>query len=443
MELFKSLYEEFCAYIKVGDYMKNKIIIYAVLVLFLCSTAFGQKLSPAQQISDFDDLCSKLESVHPDLYLYQSKKEYENNKMKIKASMTDSIRISDFYFKIAPFIANIKDGHSMMLPPITSDFVSYVKKDGKTMPLRIKAVENVFVVDYPIVMNSGFNEGDTIFSINGVDSKDILKKAYDLWGSEKDNGIKEAAVNTYLSLLFWHMYRWDDSYVFMVKHGNTIEKKHLEGVPQSMAMKVRRERLSKNKPESFSCKFSSDYTQATLIIRNVYNEKALKEFCDSVFKEINYRKIPEIIIDMRNNTGGSSQCVERLISYFPHPEYVLYSKSQIKVSTYSKAYNKERHPEIYSQICNIPDGELFVVKESLIEDNRKEANLYRGKIIVLVNNKTYSGASSFAHVMNKLGIASVEGETGCPTVYFGNFLPFTLPNSKIDYYYITFAKFYE
>lgn len=442
MELFKSLYEEFCAYIKVGDYMKNKIIIYAVLVLFLCSTAFGQKLSPAQQISDFDDLCSKLESVHPDLYLYQSKKEYENNKMKIKASMTDSIKISDFYFKIAPFIANIKDGHSMMLPPITSDFVSYVKKDGKTMPLRIKAVENVFVVDYPIVMNSGFNEGDTIFSINGVDSKDILKKAYDLWGSEKDNGIKEAAVNTYLSLLFWHMYRWDDSYVFMVKHGNTIEKKHLEGVPQSMAMKVRRERLSKNKPESFSCKFSSDYTQATLIIRNVYNEKALKEFCDSVFKEINYRKIPEIIIDMRNNTGGSSQCVERLISYFPHPEYVLYSKSQIKVSTYSKAYNKERHLEIYSQICNIPDGELFVVKESLIEDNRKEANLYRGKIIVLVNNKTYSGASSFAHVMNKLGIASVEGETGCPTVYFGNFLPFTLPNSKIDYY-ITFAKFYE
>lgn len=442
MELFKSLYEEFCAYIKVGDYMKNKIIIYAVLVLFLCSTAFGQKLSPAQQISDFDDLCSKLESVHPDLYLYQSKKEYENNKMKIKASMTDSIKISDFYFKIAPFIANIKDGHSMMLPPITSDFVSYVKKDGKTMPLRIKAVENVFVVDYPIVMNSGFNEGDTIFSINGVDSKDILKKAYDLWGAEKDNGIKEAAVNTYLSLLFWHMYRWDDSYVFMVKHGNTIEKKHLEGVPQSMAMKVRRERLSKNKPESFSCKFSSDYTQATLIIRNVYNEKALKEFCDSVFKEINYRKIPEIIIDMRNNTGGSSQCVERLISYFPHPEYVLYSKSQIKVSTYSKAYNKERHPEIYSQICNIPDGELFVVKESLIEDNRKEANLYRGKIIVLVNNKTYSGASSFAHVMNKLGIASVEGETGCPTVYFGNFLPFTLPNSKIDYY-ITFAKFYE
>lgn len=93
--------------------------------------------------------------------------------------------------------------------------------------------------------------------------------------------------------------------------------------------------------------------------------------------------------------------------------------------------------------CNIPDRELFVVKESLIEDNRKEANLYRGKIIVLVNNKTYSGASSFAHVMNKLGIASVEVETGCPTVYFGNFLPFTLPNSKIDYYTQLYTLLYQ
>lgn len=66
-------------------------------------------------------------------------------------------------------------------------------------------------------------------------------KRHMIFGDQKkDNGIKEAAVNTYLSLLFWHMYRWDDSYVFMVKHGNTIEKKHLEGVPQSMAMKVRR-----------------------------------------------------------------------------------------------------------------------------------------------------------------------------------------------------------
>lgn len=75
---------------------KGFIILYCLLLLSY-SVSFGQQLSPAQQIADFDTLCVKLEYVHPDLYLYQSREEYENNKTTIKSSMTDSISISDFY----------------------------------------------------------------------------------------------------------------------------------------------------------------------------------------------------------------------------------------------------------------------------------------------------------------------------------------------------------
>lgn len=421
--------------------MNKRIIINCSLLLF-CSVSFGQKLSPAQQMADFDTLCTKLEYVHPDLYLYQSREEYENNKIKIKSSMTDSISISDFYLKIAPFMANIKDGHSMMLPPITNDLIANAKKDGKTMPLRIKVSGDFFIVDYPVIDNSMVCEGDTILGINGIHSKDILGRMYSLWGSEKGNGIKEGSVNAYWSPLLWYMYRWGESYEFTIKRGDKMEEIRLEGVPQSVAIKVIKERQSQKKPESFSCCFSSDFTKATLTIRNVFQETELKVFCDSVFKEINRRKIKDIIIDLRNNTGGSSKCVDRLISYFPHPDYSLYSKSQLKVSAYSKAYNKDRHPEIYSQICNLPDGGLFVIEATPVKSNLKEANLYHGKTTILVNNKTNSGASTLAHTMKRLGIARVKGETGCPDVYFGNYLHFTLPNSKIDYY-ISFSKFYE
>lgn len=77
----------------------NKRFIINCLLLLSCSVSFGQKLSPYQQMADFDTLCAKLEYVHPDLYLYQSREEYENYKTKIKSSMTDSISISDFYLK--------------------------------------------------------------------------------------------------------------------------------------------------------------------------------------------------------------------------------------------------------------------------------------------------------------------------------------------------------
>lgn len=54
--------------------MKKIFIIYCLLLLPWGSISFGQKLSPVQQMVDFDTLCAKLECVHPDLYLYQSKK---------------------------------------------------------------------------------------------------------------------------------------------------------------------------------------------------------------------------------------------------------------------------------------------------------------------------------------------------------------------------------
>lgn len=77
--------------------MRLKIIINCILVLLgVVTPVFGQQSSPAQQMADFDTLCAKLEYVHPDLYLYQSREEYENDKTKIKSSMTDSIYILSY-----------------------------------------------------------------------------------------------------------------------------------------------------------------------------------------------------------------------------------------------------------------------------------------------------------------------------------------------------------
>lgn len=419
-----------------------KSIIIFLFLAFTFYPVFGQRLSLKQQRADFDTLCSKLEYIHPDLHLRQTKEEYDARKSQIRTSFTDSASVSDFYLKVAPFMASIKDGHSMMLPPITEELITHAKNDGKTMPLRIKATGNVFVVNYPVTNDTQICKGDTILSINGIRSKDILSGMYSLFASEKGNAIKEYAISSYLTPLFWHMYQWSESYLFSVKRGNKVWEEKLNGIPQSKALSVIKVKQSNIKPANFTYQLSCNQSKATISIPNVYQELELKQFCDSVFKDINDKKIPELVIDVRNNTGGSSRCVERLISYFPHPDYTLYSKSQIKVSSYSKAYNKKRHKGIYDQMCNLPNGNLFVIKDTSIKGNKTETNLYQGKITILVNDKTYSGASTFAHKMHKFGIAKIEGETGCPNVYFGNFLPFTLPNSKIEYF-ITFTKFFE
>ena len=364
--------------------IKNFLNLF-ILFILVCNSSFGQKLSKEEQQADFDTLCNKLERVHPDLYMYQTKEEYNRLKHQTKASFTDSLSISDFYLRIAPFMASIRDGHTMMIPPFTKELISHAKSsNGNTMPLRIKATGNEFIVDYPIISKTQICSGDTILCINGNKSKDILNKLYVLFASEKGNSIKETSINAYLSPLLWYMYRWNKSYPFTIKRGNRTWEEQLNGVSQSEALKVIKAKQGKVYSANFNYQLSPEGRKATITIPNFYQETELKQFCDSVFADIKDKKIQELIIDVRNNSGGSSQTVKRMISYFPHSDYTLYSKAQIKVSAFSKAYNKKRHKDIYDEICNLPDGSLYEMKESEIKGNKAKTLEYSGKVTILV-----------------------------------------------------------
>ena len=215
----------------------------------------------------------------------------------------------------------------------------------------------------------------------------------------------------------------------------------MNGISQIDAFPVLKAQLGKSLPQ-FVYTLSPDKQTATLQIMNLYQLPQLKQFCDSVFSVINREHVPNLVIDVRNNKGGSSAGVDMLLSYLSHDAYTLYIKTDLKISSYSKRYNEQKHPETYEEIKNLPDGSLFAIRDSFVEGNRDKADIYKGAVTVLVNESTYSGASTFASAIKKSHAGKVLGETGCPTVYFGNYMSFTLPNSRLEYY-ISLNKFYE
>ena len=236
--------------------------------------------------------------------------------------------------------------------------------------------------------------------------------------------------------------KWESrEYNFTIKRGKKIWKESLDGISQIDAFPVLKARLGKSLPQ-FVYTLSPDKQTATLQIMNLYQLPQLKQFCDSVFSVINREHVPNLVIDVRNNKGGSSAGVDMLLSYLSHDAYTLYIKTDLKISSYSKRYNEQKHPETYEEIKNLPDGSLFAIRDSFVEGNRDKADIYKGSVTVLVNESTYSGASTFASAIKKSHAGKVLGETGCPTVYFGNYMSFTLPNSRLEYY-ISLNKFYE
>lgn len=419
--------------------MKN-IIKGLLLYLLFTSTINAQTINVQQQKEDFDTLCHRLEQVHADLYLYQSPETYQHKKDSISDLLNKDRSLSDFYLTIVPLVASIRDGHTMLMPPATKERMDFLNNGGLTLPLRLKSNNGRLLVDFPLTTTS-IVENDEIVSINGIAVSILLDKFYALLGTEQTNAIKDATLTPYISTLLWYIYGWGDEYHFTVKRDSQIWEETLKGITQADVMTIMRARPNAQTPQ-FSYTLSADKQTATLQILNFFQLPQLKQFCDSVFTEINTKRIPFLIIDVRNNTGGSSAAIDLLLSYLSHKTYTIYPKSELKVSPYSKAYHQKMHPEIYDAIKDLSDGLLYTMHGEPIPNNHDQPNTYQGKVTVLANEKTYSGASTFTHLVKMSDAGKVIGETGCPAIYFGNYLTFNLPHSNLQYY-VSFTKFYE
>ena len=121
--------------------MKTPSLI--LMTTILCNLSIpinAQILTSRQQKEDFDTLYSLLHQVHPDLFLYQTQKEFEKKHDSIYSSLNKERNLSDFYFIVSPFVASVKDGHTNFTIPATQDRIDYLNNGGLTLPLRLKIV---------------------------------------------------------------------------------------------------------------------------------------------------------------------------------------------------------------------------------------------------------------------------------------------------------------
>ena len=131
--------------------------------------------------SDIDFLHCKLERYHPQLYISKSELDYKFD--SLKSTINEPMTSREFYYKVAPVVASIKQGHSRLFQS-TKDFTSKEIKQykinsyGKT-PLA-KMNFGVFNDKLFVLGNDSWNKaispGTEVVSINGITTKQLLDK---------------------------------------------------------------------------------------------------------------------------------------------------------------------------------------------------------------------------------------------------------------------------
>ena len=178
---------------------------------------------------------------------------------------------------------------------------------------------------------------------------------------------------------------------------------------------------------------------------------------DSCFKEFDSLKTKTLIIDLRNNLGGSLDEIHYLTRYLEQEEFVFIneveSSTKIPITKaiwgtedkgFSFIYKLALSPilMIFEQFGSARNKDKIIYKHAGSKLSKPQKHNFKGNVYVLINGNSYSASSILSAYLQGSGIATIVGEE-CGGAYNGCVagIPkvITLPHSKL---YVSFGMLY-
>lgn len=166
--------------------------------------------------------------------------------------------------------------------------------------------------------------------------------------------------------------------------------------------------------------------------------KKYNEFLQKSFEKIKSKKIDEIIIDLRGNTGGAMQYA--IMAYFLEDgtnlgSYIIEKPRKAIESRYIKKMTPDfvKHRKASKTQKRLERKGKFDNGATLVENSNASLR-YSGKIIVITNEGTFSSAAMLACHLKTLCNAKIIGSPAGGSFYKGNAgtLKLHLPKSKFN-----------
>ena len=298
--------------------------------------------------------------------------------------------------------------------------------------------------------NNAIKKGDELLSINDIPIQDVIDEM-----NNSISGESEYVKNTMIEIasfpvMYWLLKEHKKSYYIKIKDKDDVT--HNLKIKAIRGLKYFSSRYEAD-PFQREFKFidSVAYIRpGTFANKNVnadisdtatFNNSEFVGFINSAFEEIYNQKAKDLIIDLRNNMGGSNTFSDKMLAYIADQPFRFCSKFSVKTSQSTKDFWVKMNDTILTvlkeEILSHDDGEIFEV-DIPYNEPRKDSLKFEGNVYVLINRYSYSQAVVTAAMVQDYGFGTLIGEVTAdiPTVY-GSAQQFRLPNTKLA---ITYPK---
>ena len=452
--------------------MKKFFNILGSLLLVSCTSVkeFNKKLEepiPSVKLKqDVDFANKKLQKFHPNLYWYITKNQLDYKFDSLKQTIKQPLKPSEFYLKLAPIIADVREGH-LRLVPLEKKLTKKETKKLKNQKGLLSRFNYVIQDNHLYLKDNAENVGNLkvgteLLKINDVPVAEILNKYRPLVTSDGYNTTYQKyslarRFNTYFTLEYGIL----DSVKIEAKLKDSIQnlvlkretKTKTEKKKEKQDQKLTQEKKTKGynpitKSFNRNLQFLAKDSSVAYIKIKSFSGTYSKKFYKETFATLKKAKTKYLIIDIRDNLGGSLAEINNLYTYFAKEKFKFIkdievsSRTSILSTDYLSNFPTLTKPlgvisyPLYMMFSVIStkkkDGKFYI--KDLFPSKKPKTNAYKGETYVLINGSSFSASSVISAKLKADHLATLVGEeTGGANdgTVAGIYTTQKLPNSKM------------
>ena len=357
--------------------------------------------------ADFHQVTSAIEQRTPNPFYMCGKASYDSMKLKIDKSLNKPLSPVQFYQKLSPLLTLLNDGHFQLF--IGDGILKQLENDNPKLyfPFSVFIDGNKIYTNKNMSSDTSIHEGTEIFRINNIPASIIIekiRKGINLAHNQENFFERRLEDHFFRSLLMDIGLRNSFTIVFKNKTAK------LKGVSAKIIEQCDPE------PDDFSYRIIGGRNKIGYFRLNTLlgsKKQKLDSTLSILFKMLDQQKVTDLVVDIRNNLGGSTKLARAVFNYITTKKY--------KIDLGEEYFENGKKITDYDTAWIIPE---------------KVAHKFKGNIILLTNVKTYSSAHMMAIGFKSAGMGKVIGQVSSEPLYIsGEVQELITTNTKCLFYY--------
>jgi hypothetical protein len=412
----------------------------------LSATCPDGALTPTQAREDLELSIQAVETAMPNPFWRQTRQDWIRRKAAARALSAHATTEEQLFRALAPLLRGVGEGH-----------LSVARSDG--MNCRYRASASLFPLDLlwrddGAFVTAGYGDasdvpvGTQLLAVDGQASVTLFSEMYRVSAHDGVNrtGVMRDKEGRGYAVARWWMRGNEPAYVVRLRlpDGRTVNRR-LASVPFSTRP------APPDDPAPIATLTQVDATTFYLYVPTFSNRRYRAAGADyratiqTIFDTLQARGAKNLILDLRDNGGGSEPNESVLFSYLvadPLRKYASVRSRPNHLVLTSLSGQKFEH-DIYDAeelktVRPEPDGMLSRINappEGLMTQWKRASPVFTGRLVVLAGGYTFSGGAELASMLRATDRGLFVGEEVGGT-HGGNTSGYkwdiTLPNSQIE-----------